>query len=242
MKVWETKSGYRIIQLLSGRSNVFLLTGKNKNILIDTGPKGGWRRLNRRLQAFNVNRLDGLILTHAHYDHAENACRLKNEYRARVFVHRSEELFLKSGTNVMISGTNPFTGLMIRLLAGGFQRLARYQPCQADVLVDSFYNLKSLGFHATVIHTPGHSPGSMSVIVDDEIALVGDAMYGVIPGGAFPPFAADAKQLVASWAILLKTGCRLFLPAHGGPRTREQLQREYEERSAGRQAEPDSDF
>jgi beta-lactamase superfamily II metal-dependent hydrolase len=73
LKTWKTKSGYNIIQLLSGRSNVFLLTNGGKNILIDTSPKYMWNKLQKRLAALNVNHLDYLILTHTHMDHAENS-------------------------------------------------------------------------------------------------------------------------------------------------------------------------
>ena len=43
-----------------------------------------------------------------------------------------------------------------------------------------------------------------------------------------PPFAADEKLMVASWGNLLKTGCFVYLPAHGTARDREALERQYE--------------
>jgi hypothetical protein len=36
MRVWFTKSGYTISCVLSGRSNVYMISGSGKNILIDT--------------------------------------------------------------------------------------------------------------------------------------------------------------------------------------------------------------
>jgi glyoxylase-like metal-dependent hydrolase (beta-lactamase superfamily II) len=47
----------------------------------------------------------------------------------------------------------------------------------------------SAGFDAYLLNTPGHSPGSLSVFVGHEIAVVGDAMFGVAPRSVFPPFA-----------------------------------------------------
>jgi len=38
LKVWHTNSGYSITCVLGGRSNVYLLSGNGKNILIDTSP------------------------------------------------------------------------------------------------------------------------------------------------------------------------------------------------------------
>lgn len=75
------------------------------------------------------------------------------------------------------------------------------------------------------IPTPGHTCGSVSLIVDGEIAVVGDAMVG--RRSIFPPFADDVPELVRSWQKLLDTGCGLFLPAHGRAKGRETLESSY---------------
>jgi glyoxylase-like metal-dependent hydrolase (beta-lactamase superfamily II) len=73
MKIWTTVSGYKIIQVLAGRSNVFLLADKENSILIDTSPKFMWNRLQSRLRHLKVDKIDYLILTHTHFDHAANS-------------------------------------------------------------------------------------------------------------------------------------------------------------------------
>jgi hypothetical protein len=50
MKSRETRSGYRIIRVLSGRSNVFLLTDGEKPILIDTGPGYMWKLMQKQFE------------------------------------------------------------------------------------------------------------------------------------------------------------------------------------------------
>jgi glyoxylase-like metal-dependent hydrolase (beta-lactamase superfamily II) len=70
----------------------------------------------------------------------------------------------------------------------------------------------------------------MSVIVGDEIAIVGDTMVGTFPGKIFPPFADDVEGVVQSWGKLLETGCRLFLPAHGSGNSRELVEKLWRER------------
>jgi hydroxyacylglutathione hydrolase len=79
------------------------------------------------------------------------------------------------------------------------QPLFAYQPVQPDILVNERMTLNEFGFNAFVIHTPGHSFGSISVIIDNEIAIVGDAMFGVFRNSVFLPFADDLKQMVISW-------------------------------------------
>ena len=53
------------------------------------------------------------------------------------------------------------------------------------------------------------------LIIDDEIAMVGDTMFGIINGKILPPFADDKKGMYNSWIKLLETPCKGFIPAHG---------------------------
>ena len=73
---------------------------------------------------------------------------------------------------------------------GGKNLVSRYnyRSVDPDVEVDKTFCLNEFGIDAYIIHTPGHSPGSLSVVVDDEVALVGDTVFGVFRGSVFPPF------------------------------------------------------
>jgi glyoxylase-like metal-dependent hydrolase (beta-lactamase superfamily II) len=218
--------------VLSGRSNVFLLSHSGKNILVDTSPGSRWKKLDGKLRELGIERLDAVVLTHAHYDHAGNAARLQEKYEAKVIAHIAEGPCLARGENNAVGGTNGLTRLLIAALGKRFARRARYGPCRPDIQVDPSFDLARFGFKAVALHTPGHTPGSLSVIVNDEIALVGDAMFGVFPGSVFPPYALDAGETVRSWGKLLATHCRLFLPAHGSANPRRLVLRDYEKRNS----------
>ena len=230
MKIWNTKSGYQIIQILSGRSNVFLLTNGRKNILIDTGPARKWEKLNSNLKSLNINKLDFLILTHTHFDHVANSFNLKTYYDPKVVVQRKEELYIRNGANKFPRGTNPITRFLINVIGDKISDKYNFTPCQPDILFDSTFNFNELGFNAYLLQTPGHSIGSVSLIVDNEIAIVGDAMFGVFKSSIFPPFADNPKVMIDSWGKLLETNCSIFIPAHGSENNREKVRRNYEER------------
>jgi hydroxyacylglutathione hydrolase len=230
MKTWKTKSGYKIIQVLAGRSNVFLLTNGEKNILIDTGPGRLWNKLNNKLNYLNVNQIDYLILTHAHFDHAGNAKRIKERYNALVIIHKDETDSLLKGQSIVPEGTTLITRFLVNFLAKRLALKLEYEPCQYDCPVDTRFSLKEFGFNAYILHTPGHTIGSISVIVDDEIALVGDTMFGVFMFSVFPPYAQDTEQLIYSWGKLLETKCMLFIPSHGTVDSRLLLQKDYDKR------------
>jgi glyoxylase-like metal-dependent hydrolase (beta-lactamase superfamily II) len=228
MRSWETKSGHKILQVLSGRSNVFLVTLGGKNILIDTGPGFMWKILNKRLATLNIETIDYLILTHTHFDHAANAQRIKEKYKARVIVHKNEASFLTTGENIVPQGTNLIAKTIVDIFAKRFLSLSRYKPCQYDILIDNTFDLNSIGFNAYILHTPGHTTGSISIIVNNEIALVGDTMFGIFKWSVFPPFANDVIQMIRSWGVLLETDCRIFIPSHGTANTRFLVQKEYD--------------
>jgi len=230
MKCWKTKSGYLIIRVLSGRSNVFLLSNGTTNILIDTSVSRLWPKLQKQLLKLGVNSIDYLILTHAHFDHAANASRIQAKFSSKVIVQRNEEPYLSAGDNIVPNGTTFLTRPLMNLLGKRFFHLFSYAPCSTDVLVDSDFDLNGFGFKARLLHTPGHTAGSMSLIVDDEIALVGDAMFGVFKSSVFPPYAEDEDLMIRSWGKLLDTNCSLFLPAHGSGNSRLLVQNDYQKR------------
>lgn len=230
MKTWETKSGYKITRVLAGRSNVFLISNGKNNILVDTSPGNRWKKLDRRLRRLHVERLDALVLTHAHFDHAGSAARLQDKYEATVIAHIAEGPCLARGENTATGGTNALTRMIVGSLGKLFARRVHYEPCRPNIQVDSSFDLGEFGFKARAVHTPGHTDGSLSVIVDEEVAMVGDAMFGVFPWSVFPPYAADAGQMVASWGKLLATHCRLFLPAHGTANSLQQVRKDYDKR------------
>lgn len=224
MKHWQTGRGATITRLLQGRSNVYLITLQGHKILVDTGGPNRQRELLNTLTRHNINYLDYLILTHTHFDHAGNANIVRQKYGARVVAHVSERAILEDGISAIPKGTNIFTKAGIALGGKRFAEWSRFTPCPVDIVVtEHFIMPETPGI--TVLHTSGHSQGSQCVIVDDELALVGDTLFGMFAGGIYPPF-ADAPQLLSqSWQKLLATPCHTFLPGHGSPRKRAMLQK-----------------
>jgi hydroxyacylglutathione hydrolase len=231
MNEWHTKSGYIVSCIMPGRSNVFLLSGNGRNILIDTSPSYKWIRLKKRLHKLKISNIDLLILTHTHFDHAGNTSKIKMEFGAVVIVNKEEAPYLQRGENSQVHGTVFITRFLVNTLAPIYLSKQNYEPCRPDILTDQRFDLLNYGYNAYIIHTPGHSAGSQSLIIDDEIALTGDAMFGVFPGSIFPPFADNEIELISSWGKLLYTNCSLFLPSHGTANSRELLKREYSKRS-----------
>lgn len=63
--------------------------------------------------------------------------------------------------------------------------------------------------------------------MDNEIAIVGDAMFGVFNNSVSPPYADDTEKMIESWGKLLNSGCNIFLPGHGKAIKRSLLEKEF---------------
>jgi hydroxyacylglutathione hydrolase len=227
---WTTSSGYKIIQVVAGRSNVFLLTNGNINMLVDTSSRRMGPKLEMRLRELKVDHIEYLILTHSHVDHAGNASWIREKFNPVVIIHRKEAPSLTTGDNIIPAGTIFLTRYMVKFFGKKIAPSLRYKPCQYDIAVEHRLDLKDFGFNAYILHTPGHTCGSVSIVVDDEIALVGDTMFGIFRRSVFPPYADDPEEMVRSWGKLLETNCKVFLPSHGTANSRCLVQEDYNRR------------
>ena len=228
MKTWNTKN-CTIYQILEGRSNSFLINSQNNYILIDTGRANSWKKLSSKLDdILGKDKLSCLILTHTHFDHVENADKIKEKYKSMIIVHQSESEYLMLGNSPLPKGSNLATGFMTEVLGKKLESRYQYEKVNPDIIVDQRYDLIDFEFNAHIIHTPGHSKGSLSIIIDNEIAIVGDAMFGVFGNSIYPPFADDPETMVKSWIKLINTNCDLFLPGHGKEISRKLLESQYE--------------
>ncbi len=213
-KKWTTAQNSVITLTVSGRNNVYLVESSPVIMLVDAGMGYMYDNLLSKINKSGV-KPSIIAITHAHFDHAENTERLKAYFMAKVLVHKAEAPHLASGVNPEdepVAGTFTIEG-------------ENYPPVTADLIVEDGYKP---GGGIVILHTPGHTPGSISVVIDNEIAIVGDSMFSVKPGQAMVPYVMDRKRLLKSWEKLFMTGCSLFLPAHGRPVSRKTAEEEYE--------------
>jgi len=218
----KTTKGNEVIRLIGGRSNVYLIrhitAGK---IIVDTGVRISRNQLMRALEEHGAMRVSYLILTHSHFDHVANAAYLREKTQADVLIQKEEAGFLRRGSMRIPLGTYALTRALVKLANAVHIKMGA-EPCFVDMEFDESLVLpKFTGIE--LIHTPGHSPGSSSIIVDNEIALVGDTMVNATLFRVFPPFADDTDVLKQSWNRLLDTGCTTFLPSHGKAITRQEI-------------------
>jgi len=233
MKKWKTKNGYEVYKVLGGRCNSYLIKAEYNTFLVDNGTKATLPRLKKNIEntGAHLESIDYLILTHTHFDHCQNTAALAEKSSNYIVISRKEKNFAAEGFTPLPDGTYFITRLLQKVGDLSKFKTFRYEPFSANITIEEEFDFNNNKLNIKIIPTPGHTLGSISVIVDDEIAIVGDAMFGIFPNTVFPPFACDTHEMLRSWKKLLDTGCRLFLPGHGRKINRKLLEQDFRKNS-----------
>lgn len=226
MFTWKTTNGFNIKLFKVGITNCYLIRYNKTNILVDSGQKRFRKKIISVLSKnLEENTLHYLLLSHTHYDHSQNVKTISEIYNPKIIVHQSEAECLSKGYTPIPDGTMFFTKIVANLGRRFTPKLAAYDKVNADITIDSDYLIEN-NPGLRIIETPGHTKGSVSLIIDNEIAVVGDTMFGHFKRTIMTPFGNDIPTMIESWQKLLETNCRLFLPAHGKAIKKEQLEKE----------------
>jgi len=173
----------------SGDAGVFLVRCKDDSlVLIDCGVDS-YRILIENIEklGFNPTHLVGLILTHAHIDHTGSAADFKHYFPSiKIYAHDWEKEVIEG-----VPGTEPFT-------AASWYGVI-YHPVKVDIIIKKKEEKMEIhGSIFTFLHTPGHTPGSMSVIVQDQgkKILFGQDIHG--------PFMREFNSSIQDWEDSMK--------------------------------------
>ena len=206
----------KIISVKIGYSNSILLLNGANSILIDTGVKGDLHQFKMLFNKYKLKptNIKLIILTHTHNDHTGNLIELVKLTGAKVMVHKNEFENLKTGFTPIPSGTRFYTKAIVFLGRKLKPRQASPEPFIADLTNIANYSLSDYGIDGEVIHTPGHTSGSQSVLIG-KILIAGDTFFNVREKIVFPPFANNPQQVLKTWKALFKLGIEEIIPAHG---------------------------
>lgn len=216
-----------VIPIRLGSSLCYFIPSRHGALLIDAGNAGKVDHLNSVLLAheYELQDIKLIVLTHTHHDHVGSLAELKLRTGAKVMVHAAEAGFLQKGHTPLPNGTTPWTKLAVG--AGRLANFGKYEAVTPDLVVSGETDLRKFGIDGRVLPTPGHTAGSVSVIIGER-AFVGDTLFGFRSETVFPPFLSDVKALKQSWKVLLDTDCRMFYPGHGRAVSRNRFEQAYE--------------
>ncbi|MEQ6006414.1 MBL fold metallo-hydrolase [Staphylococcus saccharolyticus] len=140
-------------------TNTYFIEDDNHLLLID--PSSESDRIIKKLNQMNKP-LKAILLTHAHYDHIGALDDIINKYNVPVYMHDEEFDFLKDPEK---NGAAKFKQYgMPQVISDAKPLCIEEGPATIE------------GFHFSVLHTPGHSPGSLSYVFKN-FAVVGDTLF-----------------------------------------------------------------
>ncbi|WP_417684964.1 MBL fold metallo-hydrolase [Roseibium sp.] len=207
-----------------GMVNAFLIIAGTVAVLVDTGLPGAEVQVERALARNGLSWKDVslTIITHGHIDHAGAAVRIRELSGAPIVLHAADAEYCQ-GKPPLLRPTGTFGRLFRK--TGAIE--SPFQTFEADTLLsgDEMLDLRPYGLAGRILHTPGHTPGSLSVLLDDGTVFAGDLVAsGILLGGVVlrnrpkrPPFEEDHAQVAASLRRLIDLGAKRFLLGHGGP-------------------------
>lgn len=181
------------IYLVIGRgitSNIYIINGKNITI-VDSGNGAKENSILPKLKEIfiQIPKVSKIILTHFHFDHIGGLTELLEAFKTEIIVQKEEKALLARAR---------YEGKINEIVDG-------------DKIMTGDYILE-------VLHTPGHSPGSICLYERKNRFLIsGDTVF---PNGAFGrcdlPL-GNHKALVQSLKRLTEIGIDTMLPGHGIP-------------------------
>ena len=192
-------------------ANAYLVGTDNGLLVVDTGFSGNADRIVAAVHGIGCEPGDvrTIVLTHSDPDHIGSLARLKGLTGAKVAIHADDAAALAGRGR----GKRPkgLLGVVFRAIAP----FVRIPPVDADIVLHDGDSVA--GF--TVMHTPGHTAGSIT-LSRDGIVFSGDALLSDSKGQARPPvkmLCADYEQALASAETIRALGYRILLPGHGEP-------------------------
>lgn len=162
-----------LVRIKGAISNCYLLLA-DKPVLVGAGASGDLKAI---LAAFKhhqveVSRLALILLTHGHSDHAGCAAELRRRSGAQIALQAADAPLVRAGRNGMIV-VQDWLGRILRPLVD-----EQFEPFEPDLAFEAGLDLAPYGLRARVLLTPGHTPGSVSLVLANGEALIGDVLRG----------------------------------------------------------------
>lgn len=161
-------------------TNSYLLLWKKAKKAVIIDPGGKMDDTIKKIQDADA-KLEYIILTHGHFDHIMGLKDLKDKLGGRVLIHRDDKDMLTD------NGKNLSNALGMPL-----------PKVEADDIIDEG-TLKIADDRLRIIHTPGHTPGSICIVLRD-IIFSGDTLFRMsigrtdLPGGNYPRLIKSIRE------------------------------------------------
>ncbi len=210
-----------IYPITLGIDQCYLLQG-DRIIMIDGGAPNQAKKFMKALERLSIQPGDIhlLVLTHGHWDHIGSAKAIKELTGAPIALHSRERDRLEKSLKPLPPGVTAWGKVFVGLMTI-FTPLIHIPATDVNIVLgDGEVSLADFGIPGRIIHTPGHSMGSVSILLDSGEVFVGDLAMNMFPlrlTPGLPILAENMQKVKESWQLLLDRGAKTIYPAHGKP-------------------------
>ena len=195
--------------------NCYLVKTDTGFILIDTGRASKRAKLERELESAGCNpgKLKLIILTHGDFDHTGNAAYLRKKFGTKIAMHYDDSGMVERG-DMFWNRKEP--DIFIKIIFDLFFRLGKSNRFEPDLTIDEGYDFSEYGFDAKVLHLPGHSKGSIGILIAEGDLFCGDLFMNMNQPTP-TSLVDDSAGLNVSIEKLKSLKINTVYPGHGKP-------------------------
>ncbi len=204
---------YSITHIKGGTDNCYIVSNGKEAILFDTASAANLPQVSDECSKYDMKLI---VLSHPHFDHAENADALSKKFNIPVAYNEADDgIFDDYNSQPLYSyGLVGFVVLKASLKVLSQTKVTRPEN---RFFVKEGDTLAEYGFpDIKVVELPGHSKGSIGLLVADEAVLVGDALDNWIKPGMghlYTDLEAEKKTVEK----IRSFGKRTYYYGHGKP-------------------------
>jgi len=200
-------------------------------IMVDGGPPNAIGKFKKYLNKFGIDpkEIQLVVLSHADFDHMGSAGAIKELTGAKIAVHENDKANLEEGKFNWPPGVTTWGKISHALFAPLMKNKMKITPQKADIILNvNDYPLEEFGIDGKIVFTPGHTSGSVSVLLNNGNAFVGCMahnirMFTLRPN--LPIYAEDIDIIKESWKVLINQGAKKIYPGHGKPFSVERIKK-----------------
>ncbi len=164
-----------ITAFIRSDGNAFLVSGQAGSILIDTGTEKNRDNIKKACMDKNVKLI---LLTHGHFDHCQNAAYLADAFQCPVGIGAEDAELLEQGIQRRVCGKGIWG--TVYAAAANYNITHKNMNCiRPDVILKPDMSLTEYGVDGSVIALPGHTKGSVGVLLASGELFAGDAMQSI---------------------------------------------------------------
>lgn len=200
-------------RIVSGNVNCYIVTNKDKAILIDTGRKKYREKILGKCKEYHVSLI---VLTHGHMDHCQNATYLANALHIPVAMSEKDMDMIPDNRKQHMSAKTFLGKIVLSASLRSFEKdfLDVFEP---TIYLKNGDDLNEYGIDAKVVELPGHTNGSIGLEIEGGKLFVGDALMNMF----YPTVSmlyVDEQEMLSTAKNISELGERTIYFGHGKPK------------------------